>query len=302
MTVFTNVGAEVWYGDGSDAITITDPTYPDNWVKHCMYHKLATNDATQDALQMYKMFGEYATEENFTRSAVPGGHFGSRDGSEPPESWIPTPQFDRNPLQELMKSVILPYFVRTSQGVENSVATFFVNDSRERVYLANEQTWATVTHKNSMIQPMSGRTTSQITCTIERGNLDFGQPVYAYVFNENGLWNEEGFRVNLGPELWTYSTGPFTQANTFATIFGTSFSANLEPNSTYLVEWELTTDMPIEFRAGGVAVRPSVSSGAESFEFTTGASPSGELRFRSRGVSDTPVTGNLTSMSVKKVL
>lgn len=177
-------------GDTRICYTVT----PGNtvWAKHLFYAKLGTLNVA-DGKRYTKVNGA----SNILNSGFTGGgHYAS------PANTVTQAAFDGELMSTNVtanagikfRRVLPPYYNVDHQETISDVCHWFVNDSPERVVVSSSSTWAAVDQTKSHICPVTSRSNSQWTFKAYVGQFTSG-PLYAYVFNRDGLYNANGIQV-----------------------------------------------------------------------------------------------------------
>lgn len=101
---------------------------------------------------------------------------------------------------QTLGQLFLPFYHRSDQHTIISLSNLWVNDSPEQVIFGDAATLETCTTSKLINQPMLSRNSTMVAVSCEEGpndELAVG-PVYAFVFNKDGIYNETGIQVRAG--------------------------------------------------------------------------------------------------------
>nr|BBJ03797.1 hypothetical protein YBY_16450 [Marinobacter nauticus] len=170
-----------WYANG---------TFPWNeWSRWTMYLRLG-----DEGIANGERYAKVGAINKWTYSGVPGGHFASPTGAVHESEWRGEPQVTCDSATTgLLQRIFMPYYTRSDQETISRIDRLYLNDSPERVVVGDASTWGACDPNKSFILRQVSRNNSEVVVDVDTlGPLSSG-PVYLYVFNSDGLYNEAGY-------------------------------------------------------------------------------------------------------------
>jgi hypothetical protein len=187
ITTGPEVGAGAWY-QKEGTTNLDDTTY----YRLLMYFKKGTYN-TADGMRFLKI-GDLDEFRSSTYPLPSPIHFASPlTGIVPPAAFAGEPIINHTDATAAynLRRVTLAYFQRLQQETESFVAQVRINNSRESVFIGDGATWETCTQRLMHGSNVSSRSINTIQFVAEEGHFTSG-PVYAYVVNQDGLYNTDG--------------------------------------------------------------------------------------------------------------
>ena len=172
-----------------------DSTEWSEWIRFTAYGRLHDSAGERYALTSRP---DLFSQGNSGFNAPSGSVYPGRFYGEP----LAMPMLPENPDESLtlypdapgFQRLFFPYFHRNWQSTEIQVTHILVNDSPERVVLGNAATWNAVTETKRVSLETLSRTTNTVRVRLRLGPLISG-PLYLYVVNRDGKYNETGFQL-----------------------------------------------------------------------------------------------------------
>lgn len=183
-----NFGSQRGSGQGDDDWYFNSDVFPLNtWIKVSMYFKGST-PGSSDGERYLKV----NNNANITVSYFSGGHWASPNGSVAQSTWGGSAFQTRNSgVTGGLQYFMLPFYTRLDQGAVIDIDTVFINDTEERVLLADASTLAASNKRQ--IQSHSARSSTSITCSCEYGDLPGSGDLWCIVVNDGGA--ETSYKV-----------------------------------------------------------------------------------------------------------
>lgn len=173
-----STGGASWYGD----VHLNE-----GWRRYVMYTKLGDANVPNG-----KRYIKVADTHTYTYSG--GVHFASPSGTVAATEWDGEELITRDSSSDTgLGMYVLPYYHRSDQHTISRVARIFLNDSPERVVVGDASAWSACSHLKTFVLKQVSRSGNQIVVDVDTlGPLATG-PVYLYVFNQDGLYNSNGY-------------------------------------------------------------------------------------------------------------
>lgn len=142
-----------------------------------------------------KRYFKTSADQDISNGSYPAeGHWASPAGVVAPAEWDGEEIVTDNGSGGTGTShVVLPFYTRSDQTTTMDVDRLFINDSPERVMVGDASTWIACDPYKAFILPQVTRDNGEVVVDIDAlGPLATG-PVYLYVCNQDGLYNEVGY-------------------------------------------------------------------------------------------------------------
>jgi hypothetical protein len=165
------------------------------WQRATLYYKRNTLINGTDGMRFYRT--SWNPTSGYTYSGFPGGEFAAPSGGVDKRLFIGTnlTTWATGDNFDYIGQLFLPFYERDTMHSIVDVANVSINDSLERVEFGDANTWLGCTPSKRVLQPMTARSTTDISVACEIGPLTSGT-VYAYAFNTDGTCNATGFQVS----------------------------------------------------------------------------------------------------------